>query len=203
MPSIIDCPACQGKLRVPAEQVGQPVKVEEEDLPQRYEQDEYVESDRPSRRRASREEEDELPPSPRSVPRRGDDAYEEDGEDNYEEEPRSRRSRVKPGKALAIGIMMLVGGIHAVLLGVGLGLGSGFACCLWPGTYYSLVVGILAIIKGSQLLSARAYEQTPPKAVAIMQIINIVNVDIINCVLGIVALAFLGEPEIRRYFRRP
>ena len=34
----------------------------------------------------------------------------------------------------------------AVILAVGLGLGSGLACCLWPGTYYSLVMGILGDI---------------------------------------------------------
>ena len=64
-----------------------------------------------------------------------------------------------------------------------------------------LVIRIMAIVKGSQLLGQQAHLQAPPKGIAIMQIINIINFDVPNCVLGIVSLVFLGEPELRRYFR--
>jgi hypothetical protein len=125
--------------------------------------------------------------------------------------PSRRRIRPKPGKVQAISIMMLVGGILAIIgsvislgyLGVvGIAsMGAGLLCCLWPGPYYGLVVGIMATIKGSQLLGDKAHVQPPPKNIAIMQIINIVNLDIPNCVMGIISLVFLSEPEVRRYFR--
>jgi hypothetical protein len=101
----------------------------------------------------------------------------------------------------AIGIMTLVGGILAVLQFLGNGLGSTFICCLWPGLYYALVVGILAIIKGSALIGSRAHLETPPKAIAIMQIVNIINFDVPNCVMGILTLVFLGDPEVQGFFR--
>src|SRR5262245_14910072 len=61
----------------------------------------------------------------------------------------------KPDKVQAMAVMMLVGGILATLSGAGMlfyagvaGLvtfGFGWLCCLWPGTYYNLVLGVLAI----------------------------------------------------------
>jgi hypothetical protein len=105
----------------------------------------------------------------------------------------------KPGKVLAIAIMTLVGGIFATILGA-----AYMASCflmVWPGTYYSLVAGILAIVKGANLLGEQAHEQPPPQGIAIMQIVNIVNGDVVNLVLGIVTLVFLNEPEVRRFFR--
>ena len=96
-------------------------------------------------------------------------------------------------------IMMLIGGIFGCVLS----LGWAISCVglMHPGTYYSLVFGILAIIKASRLLSPTAYQESPPKLIAIMQIINIVVGDIPNCVMGIIALVFLSEPEVRGYFR--
>jgi predicted Zn finger-like uncharacterized protein len=121
--------------------------------------------------------------------------------DDYDD----RRTRDKPGKVQAIAIMMLIGGILALINGLtlllSLGLGSMGICCLWPGPYYGLVVGIMAIVKGSQLLGKDDWRQPPPRGIAIMQIINIINFDMPNCVMGILTLVFLNEPEVRRYYR--
>ncbi len=129
-------------------------------------------------------------------------------DDDYDDRPR----RAKPGQVQAVAVMMLVGGILATLHGliwlgytglVGVGtLGAGFLCCLWPGPYYAVTLGVMAIVKASELLGERAPESPPPRHIAVMQIINIVNLDVINLVLGIVALVLLNEPEVRRYFRR-
>ena len=72
----------------------------------------------------------------------------------------------------------------------------------WPGTYYSLVLGIMAIVKSSQLLGKRAAKQMPPSRISIMQIINILNCDWINLTLGIINLVFLGDEKVKSYFRR-
>jgi len=108
---------------------------------------------------------------------------------------------VKPGQVTAIGIMVLVGGILAVLNFLFVGLFSTGVCCLWPGLYYGLVMGIMAIIRGSKLIGQNAHLEPPPKTIAIMQIVNIINLDVPNCVMGIVTLVFLNDPRVRSFYR--
>ncbi|GIW79642.1 MAG: hypothetical protein KatS3mg105_1449 [Gemmatales bacterium] len=105
----------------------------------------------------------------------------------------------KPSKVQAIGGMMLAGGIVAIL--ASMAFMATCSCLLWPGTYYSLVLGILAVVRASSLLSEEAYQQSPPTGIAVMQIINIINCDLVNLILGILSLTFLNDPECQRYFR--
>jgi hypothetical protein len=143
-----------------------------------------------------KDEDDEPRPSKRS---RRDDEY----DDDYEEAPRRRRRRDKPSKVQAIGIMTLIGGILALLYGLSL-LGFGVASCiglLWPGTYYAIVLGIMGLIRGIQLLGDKAYKESPPQGIAIMMIINVLNCDFVNLVLGILVLVFLSDEEVKNYFR--
>src|SRR5262249_5502861 len=122
-------------------------------------------------------------------------------DDEYGDERRRLRHHTPPGEVQAIAVMALVGGIFAILLALGLGAGSGGVCCLWPGTYYSLVVGILATIKGANLLGQQARRQAPPRGTAIMMIINIINGDVLNLAMGIVILVLLSNREVERYYR--
>lgn len=97
-----------------------------------------------------------------------------------------------PGKVQAVRVMMIVGGAVALITALtwaitGIGL-------LWPGTYYSGVLGFMAIFRGTSL------NKPSPKGISIMQIINIVNCDIVNLALGIVQLVLLNDPECDRYF---
>jgi len=136
--------------------------------------------DRPSRRRR-----DEL----------------DDDEDDDRPRIRTRRrggQRTKPEKLNAIGGMMLAGGIIAVLVATSWTLGSFFTCCLWPGTWYGLIVGIMLIVRGAALLGR---DPGPaPHGLAIAQIILIINLDVINLVLGILAKVFLADPDVADYF---
>jgi predicted Zn finger-like uncharacterized protein len=212
----VSCPSCERRLRVPdnllrakvkcptcgtvflgdsagappappkekptpaREQLDQLEEVHDEPPPD----DEHVEE--PQRKRSS-------------VRRRQED--EEDEDDYGIRKPQQER----PGKVQAIGIMMLVGGILGIVLGAGLlfsfGAGSMGICCLWPGFYYGLIMGILATIKGAQLLGDKAHLQPPPRTTAILMIINAVNGDMANLAMGIICLVFLNEPEVKRYFR--
>ena len=97
--------------------------------------------------------------------------------------------------------MMLVGGIYATLHFLGAGVGSWGICCLWPGLYYAIVVGIMAIVKGSQVLGQDARSLAAPKGTGIMMIINIINGDVIGCVLGILVVVFCSDPEVESYFQ--
>jgi len=104
-----------------------------------------------------------------------------------------------PGKIQAISIMTLVGGILAILTCFGIGLGTaGF----WIPWIYSLILGIMATIKGSQMLGSNpAPAFASAKTIAIMQIVNIINCDIPNLAMGIINLVFLNDPEVKEYLR--
>jgi hypothetical protein len=186
MPAI-PCPACGTDLTVPEAVLGRPVQCSACRTT-------FTAGGRPEKRQ---------PLPARRRPR--DDDF-----DDYDDDPARRRPR-KPEKVQAIGVMMLVGGILATLHGLAVlvwlgafgiaSLGLGFLCCFWPGPYYGLVLGILAIVRGSALLGEQAYRSPPPRGIAVMQIINIVNGDLPNCVMGIITLAFLGDEATADYFR--
>lgn len=199
----ISCPSCQRPLRVPENLLGQTVKcpscthtfvapenVEEPPPSPAPPRDDYVEKPLPSQRRALQ------------------DDYDEDSE----ETPRRHR-REKPGKVQAIAIMMLVGGILAAissglmllyfgLVGVAT-MGVGLMCCLWPGPYYGVVMGIMAATRGIRLLGEKdSRVAAPPSGIGVMMIVNIINFDLLNLVLGILVLVFLGDEDVKDYFRR-
>ena len=179
MSETLDCPSCHRPLRVPDDLVGRAVRCPSCNhtftAPDAGEE---------------RSELDEPAPVVQAAP---------PALSGYADEFAYPRPRPKPGKVLAVAIMTLAGGIVATLIGTA----YAASCFLlvWPGTYYSLVSGILNIVKGSQLLGERAYEQPPPQANAILQIVNIINGDVVNLVLGIITLVFLNEPEVKPYFR--
>ena len=106
---------------------------------------------------------------------------------------------IKPGKLQAVAIMTLVGGILALLTCFGIALGTMFIYIPW---IYSLVLGIMAIIKGSQMLGSNpAPAFASARTIAIMQIVNIINCDMVNLTLGIITLVFLNDPEVREHLR--
>jgi hypothetical protein len=156
-----------------------------------------MEEETPSRHHAASQKEDvhdDVPPPPK---RRPIEAL--SNEDDETPRRVRRRQDEKPGKVQAIAIMTLVGGILATLTAVAF-MATIYGLC-WPGTYYSLVMGIMAIVKGSQLLGDKAASQAPPSGIAIMQIVNIVNCDFVNLTLGIINLVFLADKEVKGYFR--
>ena len=149
--------------------------------------DEDADDDRPRVRRDDRYDDEDRPRIRRTAEDLADDAYD-----------RPRRTGQKPGQIQAVAIMMLVGGILGVLTFLGWA-----ATCfglVWPGVYFELVVAILLIVRGSNMLNRD--DQGPPRTLAILQIICIVNLDVINCVLGIVSLVMLNDPQVQAYYRK-
>ncbi len=199
MATIIDCPACGRKLRVPDELFRQLVR-----CPTCGESFTAVEGHGVPEETYAREYYTAHPPGPAPEARRtpGPDTapYEHPRErPELRYDPQGRPG--KPAKVQAIGFMFLFGGIFALLLGFGMYIGAiSGKCCLFPGGSYSLLLGLLAIIKGSNLLGESAHKMFPPRAIAVMQLVNILNLDVANLVLGIITLAFLNEPEVKRYF---
>jgi predicted Zn finger-like uncharacterized protein len=205
MPINTDCPSCNRKLRVPDELLGKKVKcptcgtvfqADESAAPSPAvrEEDEPITSTAEEEQSPIGRPESEEEPSTPSKRRPG-----RDDEDDALGPPRREVGR-KPDKVQNIGVMMLISGILGVIIFLGLGGGSAGFCCLWPGTYYSLVMGIMAIIKGAQLLGDKADQSPAPKGIAIMMIINIINGDIPSLVMGIICLQMLGDPEVERFF---
>jgi GYF domain 2 len=167
---------------------------DDDDRPSRRGRDD--DDDRPSRR--GRRDDDEIDDDRPRIRRRDDDYGDRRNDDDYDR-PR-RRSKVKPGQVQGVGVMMLVGGIIALLNMLIVPLASGGICCLWPGLYYEIVIGILLLIRGINMMNQD--DQGPPRTLAILQIICIVNGDVLNCVLGIVALVMLNDPKVQQYYLR-
>ena len=185
MTTIINCPSCQRGLQLPDSLAGQAVQ-----CPTCGHTFTASVNGSPAEP-VYRHDDIESPPRRSSPPPQ-----------DYVDEPPSRpRPRGKPGKVQAISIMMLVGGIYALVHALGAVAASTFMCCLWPGVYYAIVMGVMAIVTASPLLGENAHLQAAPRTVAIMQIVNIINLDVVNCAMGIISLVFLNEPEVRRYFR--
>lgn len=195
MSTTISCPSCERTLRVPESLLGQAVKCPS--CAHNFTAPESIEEP-VSRRPASPPPVEEYEEEPRPSKRRPRE------DDDYDDVPVPRRRRdEKPSKVQAIGIMVLIGGILSLLYGL-TGLGFGIASCiglLWPGIYYAITLGVMALIRGINLLGDKAYRQPPPSGIAIMMIINVINCDFTNLVLGILTLVFLNDEEVKDYFR--
>jgi hypothetical protein len=145
---------------------------------------------------ADDEEDDEDPDT--KYRKRNRSRYEDEEDNDYERDERGYIA--KPGEVQTVSLLLIIGGAIACVAFLGISGYSGGFCCFWPGTYYELVYGIMAIIRGSQLQQDRAFDH-PPNGVCIMGIITIINGDILNMTLGIIGLSLLGSKNVRRYFR--
>jgi DNA-directed RNA polymerase subunit M/transcription elongation factor TFIIS len=194
MTHMIACPECGQTLQAPSELLGTAVQCPK------------CQHAFTAAAPAENKKQSAAPVAPRDAPKE-DEAMEEKrrvrDDDANLRELRSIKRDQKPGHVTGLGIMALIGGICAMLWAIGAGGLSAGACCVWPGTYYSLVIGIIAIVRGSALLGDNAHDQPLPKTLAILMIINIINGDITNFVLGIIMLTFCGEKEVIAYFKKP
>jgi hypothetical protein len=213
MSILITCPECTKHLQVPDELLGKKVQCPE----CRFTFTAAAPEEKPAPVKVAEAQEPswEKKKKPPSIPekktqkrrdRDDDDDWDDDDDvDISRSRNRTRRGRgpdERPGKVQAIGIMSLIGGILAIIVGISSGAFSGGLCCFWPGTYYSIVLGIMAIIRASALLGTNAHLERPPTGIAVMHIINIINGDMINLVLGIIILVFCGDEEVQEYLAK-
>ena len=113
----------------------------------------------------------------------------------------------KPGTVSAIAVMTLVSGIVNVLWALGLTgtivigtLGIGLLCV--PVTILPAVLAIFEIIYGVRLLANPPRPTQPSQAIGILEICCILYGNVIALVVGILALVFYSEPEVKDYFTR-
>jgi hypothetical protein len=107
----------------------------------------------------------------------------------------------------AIAIMTLVNGILNILasLGVTLGIvlgtfGLGLLCA--PITIAPLVLGIFEIIYGVNLMAEPPKVTKPNQVIAILEICCIIIGNVISLVVGILALVFYNDEEVKAYFNQ-
>ena len=109
----------------------------------------------------------------------------------------------KPGYVQAISIMCLVDGILSILGGGTLVVvylcGIVTVCCT-PLGVYCVVLGIFEIIYATKLLPDPIQPVPPAKYLAIMQIVNIINFDVIGLTIGIISLVFYSDAKVKAYF---
>lgn len=216
MPIVVDCSSCHRKLRIPDELLGKLVKCPTCNMT-------FTATALASPVAAAGDPASAAPPpSPPPAPAAPPPIAQQRpmAVAQYQRPtgpPPGTSSGQRPGKVQAVAIMTLVGGILATVNAVvmlmimliyggigGLATGGiGFICCLYPPPYYGVVLGIMGIIKGAALLGQQGHMQTAPKGIAIMQIINIINFDVPNCVMGIITLVFMGDPEVGNYYPSP
>jgi hypothetical protein len=101
-----------------------------------------------------------------------------------------------PAKVTAMAIMHIVGGVMAISFAFVWALSTLFLYLPWV---YSLVLGILSIVRGARLLGASGRGAGNSNAVPIMQIINIICCDWVNLTMGIISLVFTSDPEVYEY----
>jgi hypothetical protein len=112
----------------------------------------------------------------------------------------------KPGYVQAIAIMCLVDGILSIIGGLMMTLiyicGLITICCA-PIAIYSIVLGILEIVYATRILPDPILATRPATYLAVMQIVNIINCDLVSATIGILSLVFYNDPKVKDYFRAP
>jgi hypothetical protein len=110
-----------------------------------------------------------------------------------------------PGKVVALTYMTLASGIINILFGlvltgsVVLGtLGVGILCA--PITILPSVLGIFEILYAVKLMANPPQPVQPSQAIAIMEICCVLLLSMISTVVGILALVFYSDPEVKAYF---
>ena len=113
----------------------------------------------------------------------------------------------KPGMVQAISIMTLINGILNILYGLGVTaaivLGTlfvGIICA--PITILPVVLGIFEIIYAVKLLANPPQPIKPSQAIAIFEIVAVVSGNIISAVVGVLALVFYSDMNVKTYFAR-
>lgn len=119
--------------------------------------------------------------------------------------PSMRPPLEKPGMVTALGVLTLVSGIINILTGLGLtgGLvlgtfGIGLLCA--PITVLPAVLGVFEILYAIKILANPPVPVQFSQTIAILEICCILFGNVIALVVGILALVFYSDAQVRSYF---
>ncbi|MFK7927022.1 MAG: hypothetical protein AB8H79_02450 [Myxococcota bacterium] len=101
-----------------------------------------------------------------------------------------------PQNVQIVGILMLIGGIFALLVSLTVLLST---LCIWVFAFYGIIAGIFAIISASKLLGSGSRGSGVPTTAAILLIINIVSFDTIGMIMGIISLVLLNDEDTKAW----
>ncbi|MBI4730850.1 MAG: hypothetical protein HY781_01735 [Chloroflexi bacterium] len=113
----------------------------------------------------------------------------------------------KPGMVQAIAIMTLINGILNIIWGLSLtgtvAIGTMFIGLLCaPVTILPSVLGIFEILYAVKLMSNPPQPVKPSQTIAILEICCILLGDVLSLVVGILALVFYNDANVKAYFAR-
>ena len=109
-----------------------------------------------------------------------------------------------PGKLKAIVIMNLIDGVLNLLWGLALATGLvgsivGILCL--PLAFYPLILGTLQLIYAFPALDGGGeLSRRPLKWLAGMQIGNLIVLDVISPIIGVISLVLYDDGEVREYY---
>lgn len=118
---------------------------------------------------------------------------------------KATRTIEKPGKVAALGIATIVSGAVNIMAACGITLalvlgtlGLGIICA--PLTILPAILGIFEILYGVKLLSNPPQPVRPSLPIAILEIAMVLYLNVISLVVGILALVFYNDVEVKDYF---
>lgn len=113
--------------------------------------------------------------------------------------------QTKPTLVQAIGWMTLASGVINILYGLTLTssvvLGTlflGIICA--PVTLLPVVLGIFEVLYALKLLASTPEPLQPNRTLAILEIVDLLSLNVISALVGILALIFYDDPEVKQYF---
>lgn len=111
----------------------------------------------------------------------------------------------KPSNVTALGVLNVVSGVINIVasLSVTFGLAIslvGLICV--PITILPAILGVFEILYGIKLLANPPQPVKPSQAIAICQLITFLYLNVVSGVVGILALVFYSDPEVKAYFER-
>ncbi len=109
----------------------------------------------------------------------------------------------KPGLFTTIAVMTLISGVINLFWGfiasaTALGTIVGVVCL--PVAILPTILGIFEIIYAAKLLSAQPEPAQPSQAIAIIEIMAILYLNVFSMVVGILALVFYNDVTVKEYF---
>jgi hypothetical protein len=109
----------------------------------------------------------------------------------------------KPGLITAIAVMTLTSGIINLFWGfiasaTALGTIVGVVCL--PVTILPTILGVFEIIYSAKLLTAQPQPINPSQPIAILEILTFLMGNIFSMVVGILALIFYNDVNVKEYF---
>ena len=117
----------------------------------------------------------------------------------------TRRVIERPGKLTALAIATIVSGAFNIMAACGLTIsvvvgtfGIGLLCA--PLTLLPIVLGIFEIIYGAKLLANPPKPVKPSMAIAVLEILTVLFLNVISLVVGILAIVFYNDQEVKDYF---